>query len=112
MAIGARYCLMIEPFRDVNADLWPRMNVRRRDYFQGRIAELRDYRLEPVLALDGLPQRSLPQDLRGFVQAPSGRRRRPELTDHNGRTPRSPRARSDSRCSPLDSRRPVLRSGP
>jgi hypothetical protein len=56
MAIAARYCLMIEPFRDLNADLWLLMNVLRRGYFQGRIAELRYYRLEPVLALDGYPK--------------------------------------------------------
>ncbi|HEX3208330.1 MAG TPA: class I SAM-dependent methyltransferase [Geminicoccaceae bacterium] len=54
--VSRRHCLMIEPFRDVNAALWPRLNVLRRDYFQGRIAELREYRLEPVLALADYPQ--------------------------------------------------------
>jgi hypothetical protein len=49
---------MIEPFRDVNAGLWSRLNVRRRDYFRGSIAEPRGYGLRPVPALNDFPQES------------------------------------------------------
>jgi SAM-dependent methyltransferase len=56
--VARRHTLMIEPFRDVNGELWPRLNVLRRDYFRGRIAELRGYGLEPVLALNDFPQES------------------------------------------------------
>lgn len=56
--VSARHTLMIEPFWDVNRGLWPRLNVLQRDYFRGRIAELRDHGLEPVLALDDYPQES------------------------------------------------------
>jgi SAM-dependent methyltransferase len=54
--VAARNALMIEPFRDVNKALWPRLNVLRRDYFRGRINDLGRYGLEPVLALDDFPQ--------------------------------------------------------
>jgi SAM-dependent methyltransferase len=54
--VAARNALMIEPFRDVNQALWPRLNVLRRDYFRGRINDLGRYGLEPVLALDDFPQ--------------------------------------------------------
>jgi SAM-dependent methyltransferase len=54
--VAARHTLMIEPFRDVNQALWPRLNVLRRDYFRGRIDDLRQHGLEPVLALDDFPQ--------------------------------------------------------
>ncbi len=54
--VTRRHTLMIEPFRDVNGGFWPRLNVLRRNYFQGRIADLCDHRLEPVLALDDYPQ--------------------------------------------------------
>ena len=56
--VAARHTLMIEPFRDVNRDFWPRLNVLQRDYFRGRIADLRQYGLEPVMALDDYPQES------------------------------------------------------
>ena len=56
--VAGRHTLMIEPFRDVNRAFWPRLNVLRRDYFRGRIAELRDHGLEPVLAVDDFPQES------------------------------------------------------
>ena len=56
----ARVCssstFMIEPFRDVNESGWPRRNVIRRNYFQGRIEELGAYGLEPVMAVDDFPQ--------------------------------------------------------
>lgn len=57
--VAGRHTLMIEPFRDVNGGLWSRLNVLRRDYFRGSIAELRSYGLEPVLALNDFPQESL-----------------------------------------------------
>jgi SAM-dependent methyltransferase len=56
--VAGRHTLMIEPFRDVNLGLWPRLNVLRRDYFRGSIAELRGYGLRPVLALNDYPQES------------------------------------------------------
>ena len=48
--------LMIEPFRDVNRDVWPRLNIYRRNYFRGSIEELRDFGLEPRLATADFPQ--------------------------------------------------------
>lgn len=54
--VARTHTLMIEPFRDVNAAFWPRLYVFRRNYFRGAIDELRQYRLEPVLALSDLPQ--------------------------------------------------------
>jgi SAM-dependent methyltransferase len=57
--VCARNTLMIEPFADVNADLWPRLYVYRRNYFRGRIADLDGYGLKPVLATDDFPQELL-----------------------------------------------------
>jgi SAM-dependent methyltransferase len=54
--VAARWTLMIEPFRDVNRYLWPRLNIIRQDYFQGRIDELPQVGLEPILATDDFPQ--------------------------------------------------------
>jgi SAM-dependent methyltransferase len=54
--VAHRHTLMIEPFQDINTALWPRLNVLRRDYFRGRIAELGRCDLEPVLAFDDYPQ--------------------------------------------------------
>ena len=54
--VAARHSLMIEPFRDVNQALWPRLNVLRRDYFRGCIDDLPRYGLAPVLALGDFPQ--------------------------------------------------------
>ena len=56
--VASRHTLMIEPFREVNTAFWPRLNVLRRNYFRGRIAELSEYGLEPVLALNDFPQES------------------------------------------------------
>jgi SAM-dependent methyltransferase len=56
--VAGRHTLMIEPFQDTNRALWPRLNVLRRDYFRGRIADLGRYGLEPVLAFDDYPQES------------------------------------------------------
>ncbi len=47
---------MIEPFRDVNEHGTPRRNVVRRNYFQGRIADLPRYGLQPVMAINDFPQ--------------------------------------------------------
>jgi SAM-dependent methyltransferase len=54
--VAGRHTLMIEPFQDINTALWPRLNVLRRDYFRGRIADLARCDLEPVLAFDDYPQ--------------------------------------------------------
>ncbi|HET6468625.1 MAG TPA: class I SAM-dependent methyltransferase [Geminicoccaceae bacterium] len=53
---SAGHTLMIEPFADVNADFWPRLNVFRRNYFRGSIAGLRAHGLEPELATADFPQ--------------------------------------------------------
>ena len=54
--VTARHTVMIEPFRDVNAALWPRLNVFRRDYFRGGIDDLPQFGLHPVRVLDDFPQ--------------------------------------------------------
>ncbi len=54
--VAAKWTLMIEPFREVNRYLWPRLNIIRQDYFQGRIDELPQFGLEPILATDDFPQ--------------------------------------------------------
>lgn len=54
--VAKRHTLMIEPFRDVNDSGWPRRNVVRRNYFQGRIDDLSDYGLEPQMAVKDFPQ--------------------------------------------------------
>src|ERR687892_2006027 len=54
--VAGRHTLMIEPFQDINNALWPRLNVLRRDYFRGRIADLGRCDLEPVLAFNDYPQ--------------------------------------------------------
>jgi SAM-dependent methyltransferase len=69
--VAARHTLMIEPFRDVNRAFWPRVNVLQRDYFRGRIAELRDHGLEPVLALDDYPQESFLKTCAVLAEKPS-----------------------------------------
>ena len=50
------HVLMLEPFREVNNTGWPLLNVLRRNYFRGRIADLKRYGLEQVLALNDYPQ--------------------------------------------------------
>jgi ubiquinone/menaquinone biosynthesis C-methylase UbiE len=56
----ARVCrgttFMIEPFSDVNEDGWSRKNVIQRNYFQGRIADLPSYGLQPATAINDFPQ--------------------------------------------------------
>jgi SAM-dependent methyltransferase len=50
------HALAIEPFADVNASFWRRLNVYRRDYFRGRIADLPGFGLVPELVTDDFPQ--------------------------------------------------------
>jgi len=54
--VTRRHLFTIEPFRDVNARGWERLNVLRRNYFRGRIDELRRYGLTPVFAFADFPQ--------------------------------------------------------
>jgi len=51
------HTVMIEPFRDVNDGFWQRLNVRQRGYFRGRIAELADFGLQPLVACADFPQK-------------------------------------------------------
>lgn len=51
------HTVMIEPFRDVNDGFWQRLNVRQRGYFRGRIAELVDFGLQPLVACADFPQK-------------------------------------------------------
>lgn len=54
--VAGGHTLMIEPFSDVNAAFWARLNVRRRDYFQGRIDDLGEFGLHPLVAIQDFPQ--------------------------------------------------------
>lgn len=54
--VADRHIFNIEPFRDVNASGWERLNVRRRGYFQGRIDDFPRYGLQPVMACRDFPQ--------------------------------------------------------
>ena len=54
--VARHHVFMIEPFREVNDSGWARRNVLGLDYFRGRIADLRNYGLSPVLATDDFPQ--------------------------------------------------------
>jgi SAM-dependent methyltransferase len=54
--VSAAHTLMIEPFADVNAGFWPRLNVFRRNYFRGSIAGLRQFGLEPSIVTGDFPQ--------------------------------------------------------
>lgn len=51
------HTVMIEPFEDVNGGFWPRLNVRLRGYFRGRLADLGDFGLEPLVACADFPQK-------------------------------------------------------
>jgi SAM-dependent methyltransferase len=53
------HALMIEPFADANRGFWQRLNVDRRNYFRGRIGELADYGLRPLVACADLPQKTI-----------------------------------------------------
>lgn len=54
--VAHRHTLMIEPFQDVNKAGWSRAYVIRRDYFRGRIEDLDEYGLHPMIATDDFPQ--------------------------------------------------------
>lgn len=54
--VARRHTLMIEPFRELNEHGPSRRYIVARDYFQGRIADLPRYGLEPELVLDDFPQ--------------------------------------------------------
>jgi SAM-dependent methyltransferase len=54
--VTAGHALTIEPFADVNADLWRRLNVFRRNYFRGRIADLAGFGLQPEIVTADFPQ--------------------------------------------------------
>lgn len=53
------HTLMMEPFRDVNSGFWQRLNIGHRGYFQGCIADLADFGLEPLIACADFPQKYL-----------------------------------------------------
>lgn len=54
--VAARWTLMFEPFDEANRGIWPRLNVRRRGYFRGRIADLPTFGLDPLWAANDFPQ--------------------------------------------------------
>lgn len=54
--VSARHLFNIEPFRDVNDSGGARRNVIRRNYFRGRIDDLKRYGFSPVRALNDFPQ--------------------------------------------------------
>ncbi len=54
--VARRHTLMVEPFADVNQRFWSRLYVLWRNYFRGRIEDLRTYGLQPRLALSDFPQ--------------------------------------------------------
>ncbi|WP_420347753.1 class I SAM-dependent methyltransferase [Pelagibius sp.] len=54
--VCSRWTLMIEPFREVNGYLWPRFNILRQDYFQGRVRDLPRFGLHPMIVTDDFPQ--------------------------------------------------------
>jgi SAM-dependent methyltransferase len=54
--VSAGYTLMIEPFAEVNQGFWRRLNVFRRDYFRGRVADLPRFGLQPEIVTADFPQ--------------------------------------------------------
>lgn len=54
--VTAGHTLTIEPFADVNRSFWRRLNVFRRDYFRGRIADLPGFGLVPEIVTADFPQ--------------------------------------------------------
>lgn len=54
--VAGRHLFNIEPFRDLNDRGGARRNVIQRNYFRGRIDDLRRYGLRPRLALKDFPQ--------------------------------------------------------
>lgn len=55
--VASRYVVMVEPFRDWNADGWRRDYIAGRNYFSAWISDLKKFGLQPVLT------RSLPHKL-------------------------------------------------
>ncbi|MCL4683374.1 methyltransferase domain-containing protein [Myxococcota bacterium] len=56
--VARHHTLMIEPFRELNERGPTRRYIVARDYFQGRIADLPRYGLDPQWVLDDFPQES------------------------------------------------------
>ena len=54
--VTSGHALMIEPFAEVNAGFWRRLNVFRRNYFRGAISGLPGYGLTPEIATADFPQ--------------------------------------------------------
>jgi SAM-dependent methyltransferase len=54
--VSCGHALMIEPFADVNAGGWRRLNVFRRNYFRGRIEDLPGLGLSPEIVTADFPQ--------------------------------------------------------
>jgi SAM-dependent methyltransferase len=57
--VAGKYILNLEPFHEVNASVFRRLNVRLRDYFRGSIDELPNYGLKPLWATADFPQEVL-----------------------------------------------------
>lgn len=54
--VTSGHALMIEPFAEVNAGFWRRLNVFRRNYFRGAVAGLPAYGLTPEIVTADFPQ--------------------------------------------------------
>lgn len=54
--VSSRYLFNIEPFRDLNDRGGARRNVIQRNYFRGRIDDLKRYGFSPKLAMKDFPQ--------------------------------------------------------
>jgi ubiquinone/menaquinone biosynthesis C-methylase UbiE len=54
--VTSGHALMIEPFAEVNAAFWRRLNVYRRNYFRGSIDGLRRYGAVPEIVTADFPQ--------------------------------------------------------
>lgn len=53
------HLLTMETFGDVNRSLWRRLTLASRGFFDGKISELRAFRLDPVWATEDFPQEAL-----------------------------------------------------
>ncbi len=56
--VAKGHVIMLEPFHEVNAGGLRRAYVKTYDYFQGRIADLPAYGLEPVLVVTDMPHKA------------------------------------------------------
>lgn len=54
--VARRWVFNMEPFADANRDFWSKLYVSQRDYFTGRVEDLRKHRLEPQWATVDFPQ--------------------------------------------------------